>query len=429
MALSLLAVVGALGTGGEAGFAQEVDSCVRCHRIIDEPRYSDPVRAMEADVHMARGFGCADCHGGNPNVLGKSRAKDRAFGYVGVPRGTGIIEMCGRCHSDPVFMRQYDPDARVDQVVRYRTSVHGQRLFGLRDPKVATCASCHTAHAIRPPSDPASSVHPLVVADTCGGCHADTSYMRPYEIPTDQVDEYHDSVHWAAMVEADDLSAPTCNDCHGNHGAAPPEVASVEFVCGQCHSAQQELFDVSVHRAAFDSLGTPGCAGCHGNHAIHATADVMLGRGDDSVCLACHDLDDEAGAAALHMLSLLDSLKLEVARADSILEEAGEAGMEVSQAQFELEDARSSLIRARATTHAAVVDSVATQVGAGLEVAEASFGRGLDAFRELRVRRLGLAVSSIIILILVGGLVVKIRRLERRRPTTATSRWEEGEDG
>ena len=32
------------------------------------------------------------------------------------------------------------------------------------------------------------------------------------------------SVHGKALLEKGDLSAPTCNNCHGNHGAAPPQI-------------------------------------------------------------------------------------------------------------------------------------------------------------------------------------------------------------
>ena len=86
-------------------------------------------------------------------------------------------------------MRRYNPSLRVDQVAEYYTSVHGKRLREQKDQKVATCASCHVPHSIRPPNDSRSSVHPLRVADTCGSCHANKDYMAPYKIPTDQVEK------------------------------------------------------------------------------------------------------------------------------------------------------------------------------------------------------------------------------------------------
>ena len=424
----LLAVfaVALAATGAPSGVRAQVqqDTCFRCHRIIDEERYSRPVQEFQHDIHAQKGFGCVSCHGGNSTLLGRA-AKDPKWGYIGVPNRREIPELCGRCHSDPEFMKRYNPALRVDQVAEYRTSIHGQRLFELGDPQVATCTDCHTAHSIRPPNEPESSVHPLNVPQTCGRCHADPKHMAGYPIPTDQLEEYRRSVHWQALSEGGDLSAPACNDCHGNHGASPPEVTWVGNVCGQCHTAQADLFEVSAHRDAFIRLGTPGCAGCHGNHAVQSTSDQMLGLGEGSVCARCHTADDSGGIAALAMHGLIDSLQGEMRSADSLLVRAEVAGVEVSQAQFELEDARNSLVRARATTHSAAVDSVETQVQAGMEISLKAWTRGEEAFDELHFRRFGLAVSSVIILFLIAGLVIRIREREERRATEGKpEKWE-----
>ena len=105
-----------------------------------------PVELYKADIHATKGFGCVACHGGDGTKMGLE-AMDRAKGYIGKPTPTQVIEVCGRCHSDPRFMRQYNPSLRVDQVAEYYTSVHGRRLKELKDPKVATCASCHIPHS------------------------------------------------------------------------------------------------------------------------------------------------------------------------------------------------------------------------------------------------------------------------------------------
>src|SRR5436309_1178419 len=114
-------------------------------------------------------------------------------------RGKTCHGCCGHCHSDAQFMKRYNPALPVDQVAEYSTSAHGRLLKESNNPKVATCASCHPAHAMRPASDPASSVHPLRVAELCGRCHADAAYMQPYGIPTDQLQQYRESVHWRTL--------------------------------------------------------------------------------------------------------------------------------------------------------------------------------------------------------------------------------------
>jgi len=393
--------------------AQAADACAACHLETGDERLAAPVKSFGADIHKAKGFGCVDCHGGDSREAGME-AMDPRKGFIGKPSHQQVIQVCGRCHSDARFMKRYNPSLRVDQVAEYATSVHGRRLRELGDPKVATCASCHPAHAIRPPSDPQSSVHPLHVADTCGRCHADAKYMAGYKIPTDQVEKYKTSVHWAAMTAKGDLSAPTCNDCHGNHGAVPPGIGWVGNVCGQCHTVQADLFKASVHAKAFAQMGTPGCATCHENHAIHPPGDFMLGLGDKAVCANCHGPDDKGGKSAVEMRALIDSLRVESDKAGSLLLRAERAGMEVSEAQFDLNGARDDLIKARAAVHAFKVGAVKQPVDTGLAVSAKAYGRGVRALGELGFRRKGLAAALVVIFALIVGLVLKIRQLERR---------------
>jgi hypothetical protein len=410
--LTLLVVIGMLGPV-RAASAQGGggDSCRSCHAALTVERLAAPVKTFEEDVHAARGFGCVDCHGGDPTVAGFG-AMDPKKGFVGRPVGREVIQVCGRCHSDATFMKRYNPALRVDQAAEYATSVHGQRLLTMGDHKVATCASCHPAHRIRPPDDPRSSVNPVNVARTCGTCHADTTYMQGYGIPTNQLERYEQSVHWHALSVSGDRSAPTCNDCHGNHGAAPPGVGWVGNVCGQCHSVMADYFAASPHASIFTKLGVPGCVGCHGNHAIAVTADTLLGVGGGSVCGRCHVAGAGGGVTAAAMRSAIDSLRTNFATADSLLTTAMRAGMEVSQPQFELRNAQTALLQARNAVHTFTVDSVSRHVDEGLAITATAISRGRGALRDLRFRRIGLGVSTVIIVLLITGLVLKIRSLD-----------------
>jgi hypothetical protein len=414
-ALVLLVLWAVAGWAGPASAQPPAESCTTCHRELGDDRLAKPVKDFAADVHAVKGFGCVACHGGDPKETGME-AMDPAKGYIGKPDRAQIAQVCGRCHADARFMKRYNPSLRVDQVAEYQTSVHGRRLKELNDPKVATCASCHPAHGIRPPSDPESSVHPLRVADTCGHCHADPKYMEAYRIRTDQVEQYRTSVHWKTMTEKGDLSAPTCNDCHGNHGAAPPGVSWVGNVCGQCHAVMAEQFSKSVHAKVFAQMGAPGCATCHQNHGIQAASDELLGLGPKAVCAACHAAGDKGGKAAVDLRGLIDSLRAETDKAHAILLRAEHAGMEVSQAQFELNGARDALVKAQAAVHAFTVEGVRKEAEPGFAVSAKAYGRGVRALDELQFRRKGLAVSVLIILAVIAGMVVKIRQLERRPP-------------
>ena len=390
------------------------ESCSACHLEIGDDRLAAPVKAYADDIHRAKGFGCVACHGGDANAAGLE-AMDPAKGYIGKPARAQIPQLCGRCHADARFMKRYNPSLRVDQVTEYAASAHGRKLLAQNDPKVATCVSCHPAHAIRPPSDPASSVHPLRVAQTCATCHGNAAYMTGRSLPTNQLQQYTQSVHWLAMSEKGDLSAPTCNDCHGNHGAAPPGVSWVGNVCGQCHTVMSELYAKSVHATAFPRMGVPGCAACHDNHAIKRAAVTMVGLAQETVCANCHSKDDVGGKAAAEMRGVLDALGAEHARAAATLARAEHAGMEVSQARVDLIGANDALVKARVAVHAASVSAVKKEADVGLGIAAKAYERGLRALEELKFRRQGLGVSLVIILALIAGLILKIRQLDRPR--------------
>ena len=88
--------------------------------------------------------------------------------------------------------------------------------------------------------------------------------------------------------------------------------------------------------------------------------------------------------------------------------------MEVSQPLFELNGARTALVKARAAIHGFSLDSVNAEVKPGLEISEKARARGIRALDELQFRRKGLAVSVLIILALIVGLILKIRQMERK---------------
>jgi len=387
------------------------ETCVTCHQAMPDGPLSDPVKRYGDDVHSGKGFGCVACHGGDGTVLGPE-AMDPARGFLRDLSRPQIPTMCGHCHSDPTFMRQYNPGLRVDQEAEYQTSVHGRRLAEENDSLVATCISCHPAHGIRPPSDPLSSVHPLNVSKTCGACHANADYMADYGIPTDQATKYEGSVHGEALLVARDLSAPTCNDCHGNHGAAPPGVSWVGNTCGQCHSVQEQHFQTSRHGELFPLIGIPGCAACHNNHDIPAASDEMIGMGEGAVCAKCHTEESEGGTQALVIRRLIDSLRTQLDSARHLLESAENSGIEVSQAQYDLEGAHSALVESRAAVHTFRAAAVDSSVSVGLAITDNAFVSGIKALGELRFRRTGLAVFALITVVLIVALLLKIKEIE-----------------
>jgi cytochrome c3-like protein len=399
--------------------APATNSCMACHSTASDARVSRPATSFaDVDVHRQNGFSCVNCHGGNAEASEQARAHDTRRGFRGAPRGPAQIAVCADCHSDAELMRRYSPRQRVDQAAEYATSVHGKRLAA-GDRNVATCATCHQAHGIRPVKDAKSPVFPNNVAGTCGTCHASPAHMRGYTLPdgsplpTRQLADFQKSVHYTALTTGNDLSAPTCNDCHGNHGAAPPGVGSVANVCGTCHAVFAEKFQTSIHAQIFDK----GCVECHSNHAVLAPSDDMLGVGPASACSTCHlGPDDKGAAGAAAMRQGIDRLKTAIDGSNAVVARVGNAGIEVSSEELALAEARSQLTLARTEVHAFNPAGVDAVIEAGLKIVGEVDRAGQAGISELAYRRRGLAVSLGAILLFVVALALKIRRMERTSP-------------
>ncbi|HEU5359992.1 MAG TPA: cytochrome c3 family protein, partial [Candidatus Deferrimicrobiaceae bacterium] len=246
---------------------QRVDQCFACHNRLGG-RLGDPAREHFRSVHREAGVACVTCHGGNPS-LPTEEGMDPRHGFRGKPAMKEIPQFCARCHSDIARMRQYN--LRTDQFAEYKMSQHGRLLFEKNDPRVAVCTSCHGKHDIRRKSDPDSTVYHTNVPRMCGKCHSDPGYMKPYGIPTDQLENFENGVHGkilAGKVPGENPTlAPNCATCHGVHGATPPGIGEIANVCGNCHAVVAGYFRESVHFAAAQEVGEPKCITCHGNHS------------------------------------------------------------------------------------------------------------------------------------------------------------------
>lgn len=396
---------------GSVARAQTPNSCLDCHSALDPP-YKVTEEQFSQDIHAQKGLTCASCHGGDPSKDDQD-AMSKQAGFRGKIARKDVPALCGKCHSDGAYMRQYNPSLRTDQFAQYLTSVHG-KLRAKGDEKVAVCTDCHGVHDLRPASDTRSKVHPLNIAQTCARCHADAAYMKGYSIPTDQFAGYSASVHHEALTVGGDLSAPTCTTCHGNHGAAPPGVSTVQNVCSTCHVFQAQLFESSPHKAAFEAASLPGCVTCHSNHRIAQPSDAMLGTGPHSVCTNCHTEGDAGYQAATQIAQQLDRLDTAVKGASEILDRAESAGMEVSDAQLEQDQARDSLTKSRVAIHSFNLARVQQDVDAGLQIATKTHQEGAEALKERDYRRKGLAWSLLAIVAVVIGLRLYVRQIERR---------------
>jgi cytochrome c553 len=385
-----------------------VNGCIECHTALDDPRITPPAKLFADDVHAKAGFTCVFCHGGDGRQEDQEKAHDPAKGFIGKPMPRQIPALCGKCHSDAALMKQYDPSQRVDQLAEYLTSGHG-KMLARGDTTVAQCASCHGAHGIQPVKDSRSPVSPTKVAGTCNHCHGDAALMAAHKLPSDPYEKWSKSVHYRARVEKGDLSAPTCNSCHGNHGAAPPQVGSVTNVCGTCHVTFADQFKLSPHWEPFKDMGLPGCVTCHENHEIVKPSEAFLAEGEQSKCSSCHEADSAGARAAAAMRADLVGLDGEIRQAAKLVDRAAEAGMEVSRVRFDLVAATNALTKARSEVHLFRPSAVHAAVAEGFTVARKAAAGGQARLKERDFRRRGLFVSLGLILLTIVALVVKIR--------------------
>lgn len=171
----------------KAGLATS-SNCSTCHGFHDIRKVHDPSSRVSKKniIHT-----CGDCHIGiERDYLEGVHGKDYLKGSLDVPvctdchnehdisspqnlsssvYSTKVSGVCSRCHDDETLSREYG--FLTQRLKTYSRSFHGTASqFG--EARVANCASCHGFHAIRPSSDPKSSIHPDNLAKTCGKCHA-----------------------------------------------------------------------------------------------------------------------------------------------------------------------------------------------------------------------------------------------------------------
>ena len=220
-------------------------------------------------------------------------------------------------------------------------------------------------------------------------------------LPCDEYAKWSKSVHGMALLEKGDFSAPTCNNCHGNHGAAPPQMDSVANACGACHGKIAKLFADTKMRHKFETEGLPGCATCHSNHEIRQPSDDFLGMQSGAFCARCHEEGKEKHGATLEgreaaktIHADLEHLKDGIQKADETLAKAEQKGMEVSEPKFNLQKASDALTNARTQIHSFKVKVVEKALADGEKVVKEVQGKADHALEEYQYRR-----------VLAGGLV------------------------
>ncbi len=408
--LCTLAATMLVGLPGDS-FSQESSSCVTCHLDEVDDDHTELVENFLGGVHNKRGISCVDCHGGDATAEDMDDAMDPDVGYRGAPEREDIPEFCARCHSDPSYMRGFNPNLSTDQYSKYLISGHGRLLKESGDKKVAVCTSCHGVHGMLESNDPLSPTFTLNVPNTCANCHSDSAYMAGRDIPLTQMKEYELSVHGQALLEKGDRAAPSCTGCHGSHEARRPEPSGVANTCAQCHNYVRELFVSSPHKAAHEKHGYPECEVCHGNHAIVKPTDSLLYSSSGGICADCHENDSDGMIAAKEMRSSIDFLKANIDSARTVIELVRYYGMDTDDPEYQIRQAKNKLVQSRALIHAFSPEKVAKVTEEGNLLAQEATAFGGELLDQYGFRSKGFILSVVVILILSFLLTMKIRSL------------------
>ncbi len=352
--LPLLIAAGLIALAGETAAAstipvpqqQEVAidpdyTCIVCH--------TEKRRAFSMGIHSERRIRCHDCHGGDPSAFEREAAHGDQ-GFTGPLDKIQTVELCSSCHSDPDRMRQYG--LAVGQLAEFRTSRHGRLLLVNRDFNAPTCTDCHDAHTILPPNDARSNVYPTNIVRTCARCHEDQALMGQYGLPTDQVHEYRQSAHGAALFEKQNFAAPTCVACHGSHAALPPQVVQIADVCGHCHVLVRRAFYEGAHGDAALAGELPGCTACHSNHGTERVPPEEIA----ATCTACHDRDSPPALVGVQIQEDVTRATEDLLLAEQAIHELVRAGRRVTDINFRYAGALTAYIQIDQAQHSLDLD-------------------------------------------------------------------------
>jgi formate dehydrogenase gamma subunit len=136
------------------------ETCGACH----DQAAADVAKSVHGKA-LAAGYReaptCTDCH-----------SEHRIAGLKGNTPLKISADVCSNCHASERINTKFNlPD---DRVKTFFNSYHGLAAqYG--SATAANCGSCHGWHKVLPSSDPASSIHPANLVQTCGSCHPGAS--------------------------------------------------------------------------------------------------------------------------------------------------------------------------------------------------------------------------------------------------------------
>jgi len=137
------------------------NTCAKCH-TEEVTEYKQSIHGV-AVLKLGRIDApvCTDCHGMHNILNPKNPNAPTSFANL-------ATEVCSKCHASVQLSEKYG--LNPNRLSTFKDSYHGLALSG-GATTVANCASCHSAHNIKPSTDPTSTVYKGNLSKTCGKCH------------------------------------------------------------------------------------------------------------------------------------------------------------------------------------------------------------------------------------------------------------------
>jgi hypothetical protein len=154
-------------------------TCGACHEgileVYNNSAHGIALREGKAPEDEHEAPACNECHSAHGVA-----PTDEAW-------KSDVVEECGACH-EHLYETYFD-------------TYHG-KVTRLGSALAAKCSDCHTAHAMLPPDDSASSVNRANLIDTCGECHEEASArFAMYHPHGDHADrENYPEMYWPWLL-------------------------------------------------------------------------------------------------------------------------------------------------------------------------------------------------------------------------------------
>jgi hypothetical protein len=159
-----------------------------------------------------------------------------------------------------------------------------------------------------------------------------------------------------------------------------------------------------------------GAAGTAGPVKVKDMPGAVVWPHPGSACMSCHTAGDKCDVATEKMYTALLSVDRALREAGAVLREAELKGMEVSRPTFELRSkGTTASVEARALIHTFDTDRLLKGAEQGKGIAAAALNAGKAALAELQYRRKGLAVSLVLVGLVLLGIFLKIRQVDREK--------------